>query len=107
MEATDDLTNLSYLHEAGVLNSVKQRYLQESIYTYSGLVLIAMNPFRRLDIYTPEIINGMSNFMAQNMRSILSQYFPNQTSYTSTSYDGSGINPPGGLPPIQAMGGNP
>lgn len=59
------------------------------------------------DIYTPEIINGMSNFMAQNMRSILSQYFPNQTSYTSTSYDGSGINPPGGLPPIQAMGGNP
>lgn len=32
------------------------RYSQETIYTYSGLVLIAMNPFRRLNIYTPEIM---------------------------------------------------
>ena len=61
------------------------------------------------EIYTPEIINGMSNFMAQNMQSILSQYFPNQTSYTSTTQTGGGsvTVPPGGLPPIQAMGGNP
>jgi myosin-5 len=56
LEGSDDLTNLSYLHEAGVLNSVKIRYLQETIYTYSGLVLIAMNPFKRMNIYTDEIM---------------------------------------------------
>lgn len=56
LEGSDDLTNLSYLHEAGVLNSVKIRYLQETIYTYSGLVLIAMNPFKRMNIYNDEIM---------------------------------------------------
>jgi myosin-5 len=56
LQGTDDLTTLSYLHEAALLNSVKVRYAQETIYTYSGLVLIAMNPFRRLNIYTPEIM---------------------------------------------------
>jgi myosin-5 len=35
---------------------VRIRYLQEVIYTYSGLVLIAMNPFRKMNIYTPEIM---------------------------------------------------
>lgn len=61
------------------------------------------------EVYTPEIVSGMSNFMAQNMQSILSQYFPNQTSYTSTTQTGGGSAPipSGGLPPIQAMGGNP
>ncbi|KAJ3275583.1 Myosin type-2 heavy chain 1 [Terramyces sp. JEL0728] len=56
LEGADDLTNLSYLHEAAVLHSVRIRYLQEIIYTYSGLVLIAMNPFRRMNIYTAEIM---------------------------------------------------
>ena len=56
LEGADDLTNLSYLHEAAVLHSVKLRYLNETIYTYSGLVLIAMNPFKRMNIYTPEIM---------------------------------------------------
>lgn len=61
------------------------------------------------EVYTPEIINGMSNFMAQNMQSILNQYFPNQTVSTSTSYNGSGINPGANSstapmpPPVQAL----
>jgi myosin-5 len=56
LEGADDLTTLSYLHEAAVLHSVKIRYQQEIIYTYSGLVLIAMNPFRKMNIYAPEIM---------------------------------------------------
>ena len=58
------------------------------------------------DVYTPEIINGMSNFMAQNMQSILSQYFPNQTSYTSTTQTGTNVPLPGGnVPPVTIAGG--
>ncbi|KAJ3227763.1 Myosin type-2 heavy chain 1 [Clydaea vesicula] len=49
----DDLANLSYLHEPSVLHSIKDRYEKEFIYTYSGIVLIAMNPFTKLDIYNP------------------------------------------------------
>ncbi|EGF77626.1 hypothetical protein BATDEDRAFT_13697 [Batrachochytrium dendrobatidis JAM81] len=56
----DDLTNLSYLHEPGVLYNIQLRYAQEQIYTYSGIVLIAMNPFKRLNIYTAEIMREYS-----------------------------------------------
>ena len=56
LEGSSDLTNLSYLHEAAVLHSVKIRYLQEIIYTYSGLVLIAMNPFKKLNIYSEDVM---------------------------------------------------
>ncbi|KAI3640240.1 hypothetical protein MIR68_001118 [Amoeboaphelidium protococcarum] len=52
LESVDDLTSLTYLHEAAVLSTVKTRYLlQHNIYTYSGIVLIAVNPFASLNIY--------------------------------------------------------
>ncbi|KAJ1553895.1 Myosin type-2 heavy chain 1, partial [Cladochytrium tenue] len=61
LEAVDDLSNLSYLHEPAVLHSLKLRYLHERIYTYSGIVLIAMNPFQRLALYTPDIMREYSS----------------------------------------------
>ncbi|KAI8611721.1 P-loop containing nucleoside triphosphate hydrolase protein [Chytriomyces sp. MP71] len=57
MDFVDDLSQLSYLHEPAVLHGIRNRYLQKQhIYTYSGMVLIAMNPFERLDIYSEEVI---------------------------------------------------
>ncbi|KAJ4845533.1 hypothetical protein Tsubulata_015620 [Turnera subulata] len=44
----DDMTKLSYLHEPGVLENLKQRYELNEIYTYTGNILIAINPFQRL-----------------------------------------------------------
>ncbi|WFD35462.1 Myosin type-2 heavy chain 1 [Malassezia cuniculi] len=58
LEATDDLTNLSHLNEASVLYTIINRYSQRSIYTYSGIVLIAVNPFFALNLYSPEIIQA-------------------------------------------------
>lgn len=58
LEATDDLTNLSHLNEASVLYTIINRYSQRSIYTYSGIVLIAVNPFFSLNLYSPEIIQA-------------------------------------------------
>ncbi|KAI8137073.1 P-loop containing nucleoside triphosphate hydrolase protein [Fennellomyces sp. T-0311] len=60
MENTDDLTSLSYLNEPSVLNTIRTRYMQKSIYTYSGIVLIAMNPFARVQLYEPDIIQQYS-----------------------------------------------
>lgn len=75
LEASDDLTNLSHLNEpAGrfpntmflessswlcgtVLQAIRLRYLQKEIYTYSGIVLIATNPFARVDsLYVPGMV---------------------------------------------------
>ncbi|PWN25731.1 myosin V [Jaminaea rosea] len=60
LEATDDLTNLSYLNEPAVLHAILSRYSQRLIYTYSGIVLIAVNPFFALNLYSPEIIQAYS-----------------------------------------------
>ena len=43
-----------------VLYSIKRRYAQHSIYTYSGIVLIAVNPFAKLSIYGPAIMQAYS-----------------------------------------------
>ncbi|KAK6143975.1 hypothetical protein DH2020_020795 [Rehmannia glutinosa] len=44
----DDMTKLAYLHEPGVLDNLKSRYDINEIYTYTGNILIAVNPFQRL-----------------------------------------------------------
>jgi myosin-5 len=54
----DDLTALSYLTEPAVLNCIKQRYFNDTIYTYSGLVLVAVNPYCRLGLYEEELIEA-------------------------------------------------
>ncbi|XP_047320010.1 myosin-17-like isoform X2 [Impatiens glandulifera] len=44
----DDMTKLSYLHEPGVVQNLSARYELNEIYTYTGNILIAINPFQRL-----------------------------------------------------------
>ncbi|KAJ7284594.1 P-loop containing nucleoside triphosphate hydrolase protein [Mycena rebaudengoi] len=64
LESADDLATLSYLNEPSstantrcpVLHAVQTRYAQRKIYTYSGIVLLAVNPFEPVPLYTPEIV---------------------------------------------------
>lgn len=80
LEATEDLTNLSYLNEpAGtlsstsplswsfaadnsavpsVLHTILHRYSLRSIYTYSGIVLVAVNPFSSLSVYDHSVVQA-------------------------------------------------
>ncbi|GAB4836920.1 hypothetical protein Ancab_001831 [Ancistrocladus abbreviatus] len=44
----DDMTKLAYLNEPGVLYNIERRYALDSIYTYTGSILIAVNPFTKL-----------------------------------------------------------
>eukprot|EP00899_Mesostigma_viride_P019284 jgi/Mesvir1/27357/Mv07168-RA.1 len=54
LDGVEDLTQLSFLNEPSVLNSLHQRYKDDEIYTRAGPVLIAVNPFRKLDLYGPD-----------------------------------------------------
>jgi myosin-5 len=42
-----------------VLHNIKTRYAQHIIYTYSGIVLVAMNPFQKLNIYGQDMIQSL------------------------------------------------
>jgi myosin V len=53
-----DMTKLSYLHEPGVLWNLKCRYMLDDIYTYTGTILIAVNPFAGLPhLYGPHMMD--------------------------------------------------
>ncbi|XP_012929770.1 unconventional myosin-Vc isoform X2 [Heterocephalus glaber] len=61
----NDLTALSYLHEPAVLHNLRVRFAEARlIYTYSGIILVAMNPYKQLPIYGDAIIHAYSG---QNM----------------------------------------
>ncbi|XP_031755052.1 unconventional myosin-Vc isoform X2 [Xenopus tropicalis] len=64
----NDLTALSYLHEPAVLHNLKVRFVESNvIYTYSGIILVAINPYKELPIYGDAIIHAYSG---QNMGDI-------------------------------------
>ncbi|XP_050522189.1 unconventional myosin-Va isoform X2 [Daktulosphaira vitifoliae] len=64
----NDLTSLSYLHEPAILYNLYCRFVQSrAIYTYCGIVLVAINPYQDLDIYG---IDTMMTYRGQTMGSL-------------------------------------
>jgi len=61
----NDLTSLSYLHEPAVLHNLRVRFEdRNNIYTYCGIVLVAINPYQSLQIYDEDTIYA---YRGQNM----------------------------------------
>mgnify|MGYP002788917141 FL=1 len=52
----EDMAELGELNEATIVHSLKTRYQSGLVYTYSGLFLVAVNPYKPLPIYSPAII---------------------------------------------------
>ncbi|ULT80562.1 hypothetical protein L3Y34_010855 [Caenorhabditis briggsae] len=52
----EDMSELTYLNEASVLNNLKERYYSSLIYTYSGLFCVVINPYKKLPIYSEDLI---------------------------------------------------
>jgi len=51
-----NLVDLDAFSEGSILHHVRKRFLSDFIYTYVGGILVAVNPFQRLNIYGDEKI---------------------------------------------------
>ena len=55
----DNLIKLPNLNEPSILNAIWLRYNREQIYTFTGPILIAVNPFKNIDVYKDFDINDV------------------------------------------------
>lgn len=55
----NDLTALSYLHEPDVLYNLQVRFCErQKIYTYCGIILVAINPYKEMALYGQDLIRA-------------------------------------------------
>ncbi|KAJ7621122.1 P-loop containing nucleoside triphosphate hydrolase protein [Roridomyces roridus] len=60
-DRVDDIADLTFLNKASVVNNLWLRFGSGNIYTYSGLFLIAINPYQSLPLYSDSIIQQYRN----------------------------------------------
>ncbi|PON96531.1 Myosin head, motor domain containing protein [Trema orientale] len=58
LEGVDDLVQLGYLNEPSILHNLQRRYSKDMIYSKAGPVLIAVNPFKDIQIYGDDFISA-------------------------------------------------
>ncbi|CAI8606062.1 unnamed protein product [Vicia faba] len=76
----EDMTRLTYLNEPGVLYNIRRRYALNDIYTYTGSILIAVNPFTKL----PHLYNN--HMMEQYKGAPLGELSPHVFAVADASY---------------------
>ncbi|ORY83268.1 P-loop containing nucleoside triphosphate hydrolase protein [Protomyces lactucae-debilis] len=60
-DRVSDMASLTYLNEPSVAFNLQARFQADAIYTYSGLFLVAVNPYKRLSIYNQDSIDLYKN----------------------------------------------
>lgn len=85
----DDLIHLPHLHEPAILHAIAERFDYGKIYTWTGPVLIAVNPFQRLPLYTREILESYRReglLRSQNLGETQAPLGPHVYSVADKSY---------------------
>ncbi|XP_070801042.1 unconventional myosin-VIIb [Pituophis catenifer annectens] len=61
IQGVEDMIHLEEMNEAGMVHNLYIRYKENKIYTYTGSILVAINPYQVLPLYTMEQIQLYCN----------------------------------------------
>jgi len=56
IDCKDNLIDIPFLNEPSILNAINLRFDLNKIYTYTGKILISVNPFKNLELYSEEVM---------------------------------------------------
>ncbi|DBA01336.1 TPA: hypothetical protein N0F65_001575 [Lagenidium giganteum] len=59
------LMGMEHLHEPALLHALSERFQHDHVYTYIGDILLAMNPFKELPLYSEHQINHYKAALGQ------------------------------------------
>ena len=57
----EDLISISDLNEMSILHNLRIRYKEDKIYTNISSILVSVNPFKLLPLYTPAVLDSYRN----------------------------------------------
>ena len=57
LESYDNMIKLSNLNEPLILHNLRRRFYEDKIYTSISSILVAINPFKLLPLYTPDMLD--------------------------------------------------
>lgn len=56
MHLEEDLVLVDNMNEGLIIHNLRERFKQDKIYTNIGTILVSVNPFKRLPLYTPSMM---------------------------------------------------
>ncbi len=71
----ENLINLDEISEAAVIHQLRERYSRSSIYTSIGSILVSINPYQSLNIYSSAIVEKYKNFPSPRVEDVTPHVF--------------------------------
>jgi len=92
----EDMVNMQDLNDYSVLHNLRTRYADDNIYTHVGDILVAINPFKELPLYSPNVTEKYIRDARRQPPHVFSvakralEGFPNSQSCIVSGESGSG-----------------
>jgi len=86
LDGVPEMSSLIYLEAPNVLHNLGCRYDKGEVYTSISKVLIAVNPYKELDVYGPDVIRKYRQAAADIKRRLKNDLPPHVFTVAQTSY---------------------
>jgi myosin heavy subunit len=67
LKPCENMVSLEELNQGAILHNLRMRYNDDEIYTYISSILISVNPFKLLPIYTPAVMDDYRQKLHQRI----------------------------------------